>query len=178
MRARTLILSLSLIGVLSSTACVIVVNDEEADAEWIGSYETDSDARNAANNDLRDRVGQRLAEVAQLRDEDISVAASNGVVTLRGKVGDPAVVQRAVDRDGCRRRCTPGGRKADGRGPTRLIGAQVDPGRRFRGRLSAVFRSDPIARTCRHAVQVQSTVSPLAVSGVVGRRRVCPGAAA
>ncbi len=97
MRARTLILSLSLIGVLSSTACVIVVNDEEADAEWIGSYETDSDARNAANNDLRDRVGQRLAEVAQLRDEDISVTASNGVVTLRGKVGDPAVVQRAVD---------------------------------------------------------------------------------
>ncbi len=97
MRARTLILSLSLIGVLSSTACVIVVNDEEADAEWIGSYETDSDARNAANNDLRDRVGQRLAEVAQLRDEDISVAASNGVVTLRGKVGDPAVVQHAVE---------------------------------------------------------------------------------
>ncbi len=35
--------------------------------------------------------------MAQLRDEDISVTASNGVVTLRGKVGDPAVVQRAVD---------------------------------------------------------------------------------
>lgn len=97
MRVTTLILSLALLGVLSSAGCVIVVNDDEADAEWIGSYETDSDARNVANTDLRDRVGQRLAEVAQLRDEDISVTASNGVVTLRGKVGDPAVVKRAVD---------------------------------------------------------------------------------
>lgn len=97
MRPKILILTLTLIGVLSSTGCVIVVNDEQADAEWIGSYETDSDARDAANEDLRDRVGQHLADVAQLRDEDISVTASNGVVTLRGKVADPALVQRAVD---------------------------------------------------------------------------------
>lgn len=97
MRMRTPILLLSLIGLLSSTACVIVVNDEEADAEWIGSYETDSALRSAANDDLRDRVGQRLAEVPRLRGEDISVTADGGVVTLRGKVDDPALVQQAVD---------------------------------------------------------------------------------
>ena len=37
MHPRTLILTLSLVGVLSSTGCVIVVNDQQADAEWIGS---------------------------------------------------------------------------------------------------------------------------------------------
>jgi len=94
-------------AVLSVTGCVIVVNDEQADAEWIGSYETQSEARSAANAELRDRVGQRLSAEPRLQGEDISVSASDGTVTLRGEVADPGLIEQAIDAasavDGVRR---------------------------------------------------------------------------
>ena len=85
----------SLFAVMSAGGCVIVVNDDEADAEWVGSY--DHDRTVEANEELRDRVGELMAESEQLRDEDIKVSANNGIVTLTGNVGDAALVQQAVE---------------------------------------------------------------------------------
>jgi len=98
-------LTASLMAVMLAGGCVIVVNDDEADAEWVGSYDHDSAVE--ANQELRDRVGERLAESAQLRGENIKVSADNGIVTLTGNLGDAALVQQAVEAaaavDGVRR---------------------------------------------------------------------------
>jgi len=98
-------LTASLMAVMLAGGCVIVVNDDEADAEWVGSYDHDSAVE--ANQELRDRVGERLAQSAQLRGENIKVSADNGIVTLTGNLGDAALVQQAVEAaaavDGVRR---------------------------------------------------------------------------
>lgn len=99
------LLTASLMAVMLAGGCVIVVNDDEADAEWVGSYDHDSAVE--ANQELRDRVGERLAQSAQLRGENIKVSADNGIVTLTGNLGDAALVQQAVEAaaavDGVRR---------------------------------------------------------------------------
>jgi len=98
-------LTASLMAVMLAGGCVIVVNDDEADAERVGSYDHDSAVE--ANQELRDRVGERLAQSAQLRGENIKVSADNGIVTLTGNLGDAALVQQAVEAaaavDGVRR---------------------------------------------------------------------------
>ena len=107
MRRNFLIPVLITVAVLPVTGCVIVVNDEQADAEWIGSYEAHSDTRSAANADLRDRVGQRLSAEPRLQGQDISVSAKDGTVTLRGEVAEPGLIEQAIDAasavDGVRR---------------------------------------------------------------------------
>ncbi len=107
MRRNSLIPALIMVAVLPFTGCVIVVNDEQADAEWIGSYETDSETRSAANADLRERVGRRLSAEPGLQGQDISVSAKDGTVTLRGQVAEPGLIEQAIDAasavDGVRR---------------------------------------------------------------------------
>ncbi|MGB5248333.1 MAG: BON domain-containing protein [Gammaproteobacteria bacterium] len=85
----------SLLVAVSMTACVIVVNDDETDAEWVGSY--DHEGKVEADEELRDQVGARLAQSPRLRDEDINVSVDNGVVTLTGKVDDASLVPQAVE---------------------------------------------------------------------------------
>lgn len=107
MKRRRLSTVLIMAALLPVTGCVIVVNDEQADAEWIGSYETHSETRSAANADLRDRVGQRLSAEPVLARQDISVSARDGTITLRGQVAEPGMIEQAIEAasavDGVRR---------------------------------------------------------------------------
>lgn len=92
-------LSVFLMTVVFSTGCIIVVDDTEdsPNAHWVASYETDSDARRESNDLLARKVSERLAEETSFDVDDISVSASNKVVTLHGRLYDMASLKQAVD---------------------------------------------------------------------------------
>lgn len=97
MKLVTAMTTLVLAG-LFTTGCIIVVDEKgETDAEWIGSYETKVEVRTESDRILAQRVSERLATEPDLRLEDISVSASNEVITLHGRVYDMATFQQAVE---------------------------------------------------------------------------------
>ena len=78
--------------------CVVVVGDKDDgfEAGWASTYEEEATVRRESNAALADRVSQRLDEVPELSNEDISVSASGEVVTLYGRLTDPARLQQAI----------------------------------------------------------------------------------
>ena len=97
MKSTAMMAALSLTTLLAS-GCIIVVDEQgETDAEWIGSYETKVEVRSEADKRLARRVSEELANEPDLRLEDISVSASNEVITLHGRVNDMVTLNRAVE---------------------------------------------------------------------------------
>jgi osmotically-inducible protein OsmY len=97
MKQHTAILPvIALAGLLGG--CVVVVGDKDDgfDAGWASTYEEEADARRESNAVMADRVSRRLAEVPELAAEDITVSASGEVVTLYGRLTDPARLQQAI----------------------------------------------------------------------------------
>ena len=96
---KLIALSVFLMTVVFGTGCVIVVDgtDDSPDAHWIASYESDSDARRESNDLLARKVSERLAEETSIDAKDVSVSASNNVVTLHGRLYDVASLGQAVD---------------------------------------------------------------------------------
>jgi osmotically-inducible protein OsmY len=96
---KPLALSVFLITVFFSLGCVIVVDgtDDSPDAHWIGNYESDTEARRESNEILAKRVSERLAEETDFDAGDISVSASQKVITLHGRLYNVSSHERVVD---------------------------------------------------------------------------------
>ncbi|MGI9265341.1 MAG: BON domain-containing protein [Gammaproteobacteria bacterium] len=96
---KAISLTALLMTAVLSTGCVIVVDgtEDSPDAHWIGDFETNVEVRRESNEELATRVSDRLAAEAALGNEDISVSASNRVVTLHGRLNDVASLEQAVD---------------------------------------------------------------------------------
>jgi osmotically-inducible protein OsmY len=78
--------------------CVVVVGDKDdgIEAGWASTYEEEAAVRRESNAVLADRVSRRLEEIPELASEDISVSASGEVVTLHGRLTDPARLGQAI----------------------------------------------------------------------------------
>lgn len=86
---------------VSLTGCVIVISDEEpSGVHWAAEYDdVQGDhyrARNDAAQGLLDDVRANFEADEFVRNEDILIAARDGVVTLSGEATSVDVVDRAV----------------------------------------------------------------------------------
>jgi osmotically-inducible protein OsmY len=83
---------LALAAALTLSGCVIVISDEgisTADGVHVND--------NSRDRALAGRVRDAFAADDQLKDADITVAARDGVVTLRGDLVRVADLERAID---------------------------------------------------------------------------------
>jgi len=96
---KVMALNALLMILVFGSGCVIVVDgtDDSPDAHWIGDFETNVEVRRESNEQLATLVSERLAEETALSSEDITVSASNRVVTLHGRLNDVASLEQAVD---------------------------------------------------------------------------------
>ena len=87
---KKLVTTLVVLLTLTLSACVIYV-DESGDADFhLGS------AKVKADQTLADRIAAEMQGDDLLSQEDITVYAKGGTVTLKGTVDDVAVVDRAI----------------------------------------------------------------------------------
>lgn len=93
---RTLITALALAS-LGLTGCVIVISDEGITSDRDGLRLGDDHAHRSGDRALAAQVRDALELDPMLKGVDFSVAASDGVVTLRGRVADIASFDRAVE---------------------------------------------------------------------------------
>lgn len=75
------------------TGCVVVIG-EDGISSSDGVHVSDSNSRDRA---LAGRVRDAYAADAELRDADITVAAHDGTITLRGELTRVSDLERAVD---------------------------------------------------------------------------------
>jgi len=85
-------LVLAVVAMFALTGCVIVISDEGISTAD-GLHAND----NSRDRALAGRVRDAYAADPSLKDADITVAAHDGVVTLRGDLVRVADLERAVD---------------------------------------------------------------------------------
>jgi hypothetical protein len=78
--------------------CIVVVGDKDDgfEAGWASSYEEESAARREDNDRLAELVMQKLDDVPDLAEENITVSASGEVVTLYGRLRDTQRLEQAI----------------------------------------------------------------------------------
>jgi len=79
------------------SGCVVVVGDSGTETRWASMSSDDVEIESAGNALLAKNVSKALSSDTILRDEDISVSARNGVVSLHGRVSSVEALQHAVN---------------------------------------------------------------------------------